>query len=69
MKCLTGIALSSLILTTLAASGAEDRRQRVLDDRTQVQAQGDWVYNDLGKGTEEAKRTGKPLLVVLRCIP
>jgi hypothetical protein len=58
-----------MILTTMAAFGAEDRRQRVLDDRAAVQARGDWVYNDLGKGTEEAKRTGKPLLVVLRCIP
>ncbi|MBM3840084.1 MAG: hypothetical protein FJ398_19385 [Verrucomicrobia bacterium] len=69
MRHITGIILGSLILTSLTAFAAEDRRQRVLDDRTQVQAQGDWVYNDLGKGTEEAKRTGKPLLVVLRCIP
>ena len=30
---------------------------------------GFWIYNDLPKGFAEAKKTGKPLLVVLRCIP
>jgi len=69
MKHFMLIAVGLIILTTLAASAAEDRRERVLKDRTEVQALGDWVYNDLGKGTEEARRTGKPLLVVLRCIP
>ena len=64
------IAIASLLfLTTLAAAAAEDRRERVLKDRAEVQARGDWVYNDLSKGIEEAKRTGKPLLVVFRCIP
>ena len=64
------IALASLLfLTTFAVSGAEDRRERVLKDRTEVQGRGDWVYNDLPQGIEEAKRTGKPLLVVFRCIP
>ena len=28
-----------------------------------------WIYNDVQRGFDEAKRTGKPLLVVLRCIP
>src|SRR5688500_12526259 len=28
-----------------------------------------WIYNDWQRGFEEAKKTGKPLLVVLRCIP
>ena len=64
------IALASLLfLTAFAVSGAEDRRERVLKDRTEVQERGDWVYNDLPQGIEAAKRTGKPLLVVFRCIP
>ena len=25
-----------------------------------------WIYNDLGAGFAEAKKTGKPLLVVFR---
>ena len=58
-----------LILTTLAAMAAEDRRERVLKDRAEFQTRSDWVYNDLPKAIEEAKRTGKPLLVVFRCVP
>src|SRR5581483_4583663 len=34
-----------------------------------VEADGYWIYNDLPKGLAEAKATGKPLLVILRCIP
>jgi hypothetical protein len=28
-----------------------------------------WIYNDVQKGFAEAKKSGKPLLVVLRCVP
>lgn len=28
-----------------------------------------WIYDDLAKAKAEAKETGKPLLVVLRCVP
>jgi hypothetical protein len=54
-------------LTGLAA--AQTREQKVLADRKKIEAEGFWIYNDLDKGFAEAKRTGKPLLVVLRCIP
>ena len=56
-------------MTTLAATAAEDRRERVLKDRAEFQTRSDWVYNDLPQGIEMAKRTGKPLLVVFRCVP
>jgi hypothetical protein len=48
---------------------AEDRAERVRRDLADVTSGGRWIYNDLPKGFEEAKSTGKPLLVVLRCIP
>jgi hypothetical protein len=41
----------------------------VLSDRDNVLGGGKWIYNDLTKGLDEARRTGKPLLVVLRCVP
>ena len=65
------ISLSGLLLLGAASSltGAEDRRERVLNDRTDVAASGHWIYNDLPRGFAEAARTGKPLLVVIRCIP
>ena len=28
-----------------------------------------WIYDDLPQAVAQAKRTGKPLLVVLRCVP
>jgi len=28
-----------------------------------------WLYNDIAKGFDEAKKSGKPLLVVIRCVP
>lgn len=37
-------------------------------DRKQAE-DNNWVYNNLAKGFAEAKRTGKPLFVVIRCPP
>jgi len=54
---------------TAALTAAEDRDARVRSDRTNVQATGFWIYNDLAKGVDVAKRTGQPLLVVFRCVP
>ncbi len=57
----------------IAAAGsvlqAQDRRTQVLNDRTEVEAAGEWIYNDLDAGRAEARKTGKPMLVVFRCIP
>ena len=32
-------------------------------------ARADWVYNDFAAGVAEAKKTDKPRLIILRCIP
>ncbi|HEU0011797.1 MAG TPA: hypothetical protein VFT34_18425 [Verrucomicrobiae bacterium] len=48
---------------------AQTRDQMVLTDRDNVLGGGKWIYNDFTKGLDEAARTGKPLLVVLRCVP
>ncbi|PYM15711.1 MAG: hypothetical protein DME18_03470 [Verrucomicrobia bacterium] len=65
--------LTAVFLWLLAAattlSAAEDRRERVLNDRKEVEAAGHWIYNDLPRGFAEAARTGKPLLIVVRCVP
>ncbi len=46
-----------------------DREERVRTDRAKIESDGFWIYNDLNKGIAEAKRTGKPMLVALRCVP
>ena len=62
---------ASLILLAVAAwtvSGNE-REEQLRKDREAFETGGGWIYNDLKRGYREAKRTGKPLFVVLRCVP
>ena len=58
-----------LVLLPIAAVGAESRDTKVRNDRTDVLSTGRWIYNDFAKGVAEATQSGKPLLVVLRCVP
>jgi serine protease Do len=53
----------------LALAAAPTREEKVRSDRERVESEGFWIYNDLARGFDEAKRTGKPLVVTLRCIP
>jgi hypothetical protein len=45
------------------------REQKVREDRQRVESEGRWIYNDLQQGIDQARKSNKPLLVVLRCIP
>ena len=64
------LAASCLSLLVLAPSAlAQTREEKVRADRQKVEAEGRWIYGDLARGFEAAKRSGKPLLVVFRCIP
>lgn len=51
----------------LAAGG--DRDKKVRQDRKERARDGYWIYDDLEAGFTRARETGKPMLVVLRCIP
>jgi serine protease Do len=70
-SCMARIAilLCATFAVFLTASAAETRDAKVRNDRATVQATGLWIYNDLPAGFAEAKTTGKPLLIVLRCVP
>jgi hypothetical protein len=63
------LALLCLTQAAVAAETKKTREEKVREDRARVEADGFWIYNDIEKGFAEAKRTGKPLLVALRCIP
>jgi serine protease Do len=67
MKPRLAALLVLLCLPGLAA--AQSREEKVRNDRAKVEAAGFWIYNDLPKAFAEAKESGQPLLVVLRCIP
>ncbi|MCO6457134.1 MAG: PDZ domain-containing protein [Pirellulaceae bacterium] len=58
-----------LLAPNLALAQGQTREQKVRADREKVEAEGFWIYNDLPRAFAEARRTGKPILVVLRCIP
>lgn len=65
----TCLVLFSLLFTLAASAAGPTRDQMVLTDRDDVLGGGRWIYNDLDRGIAEAKQTGKPLLVALRCVP
>ena len=68
--CLSVICITLALMDPKAfAATVQDRKAAVLDDRAKMQENTAWIYNDWQRGFEEAKKTGKPLLVVLRCIP
>jgi serine protease Do len=58
-----------LILVASTHVASQDRETKVRTDRTRIETDGYWIYNDLNAGIELAKKTKKPLLVVFRCIP
>lgn len=62
------LAFAALACLSFAET-VKDRKAAVLDDRAAYEHDARWIYNDFPKGFAEAKRTGKPLLVTLRCVP
>ncbi len=78
MRCSRfSMLLASSALLTLVLGGAwkmhaeavKDREGAVRQDKAAMEQDPRWIYNDVERGFAEAGRTGKPLLVVLRCIP
>ena len=61
--------LAALALAGAAFGQKPTREQKVRADKAKVEAEGFWIYNDLPKAFATAKESGKPILVVLRCLP
>lgn len=62
------LALTALA-TTAFAQAVKDRAAAVRNDREMMESDPRWIYNDYERGFVEARRLGRPLLVVLRCVP
>jgi hypothetical protein len=69
MRLLAGLCLLLVVGAFSARVEGQSRAQRIREDRARIEAEGFWIYNDFTRGVAEAKATGKPLLVVLRCVP
>lgn len=65
------IVFAAVVLGMLlsGSTDAQEREIKVRKDKTQVETDGYWIYNDLPKGIEQARESQKPLLVVFRCVP
>jgi hypothetical protein len=64
-----GLALVLLCFCLANVWAAEDRRERVLEDRRALEGDSHWIYNDLPQAFAAAAKTRKPMLVVFRCVP
>lgn len=58
-----------LLTSALPAQEKLSRAEKLQLDRERVESEGRWLYNDLPAGFAQAKESGKPLMVVLRCVP
>lgn len=65
------LILSLLLLFPTFSEGetVEDREGAVRADKAKMESNDRWIYNDIDAGFAEAERTGKPLMVVMRCVP
>ena len=60
---------AALLAAASFAETVKDREGAVRSDRAAMEKDARWIYNDFQRGFAEARRTEKPLLVVLRCVP
>ena len=77
-RCLLGgmklPRIAPVLAWTLVVAGAEaatvkNREGAVRDDKAKMENDARWIYGDVERGFAEARKAGKPLLVVLRCVP
>ncbi len=67
--CLAILGTLLLAMSVTAEEPKKTREQMVREDREKVEKTGYWIYNDMVQGFTEAKQSGKPMLVILRCLP
>lgn len=67
MRAWAAIAVAAAGLSTAGAQdGAKEQLRIALKDN---EVKGNWIYDDLPAGYAAAKKTGKPMMVVFRCVP
>jgi serine protease Do len=69
MRFHVSFALAASCVLTCFADAVKDREGAVRGDKATMENDARWIYNDIQRGFDEAGRQGKPLLVVLRCVP
>ncbi len=62
-------SISAALAFSSHAESVKDREGAVRKDRAALEYDARWNYNDFEAGFAKAKQTGRPLLVVIRCVP
>ena len=62
-------ALVAAGVVVASAETVKDREGAVRKDKATMENDARWIYNDLDRAFAEGKKSGKPVLVVLRCVP
>ncbi len=66
----TNLLLALLITVTAGVwVGCGQEKQELRRKIQDLEPVGDWIYDDIPLGFETAKKSGKPLMVVFRCVP
>lgn len=68
-RSLAVVLLALALAVAGRAAAVKDREGAVRGDKAKMENDARWIYNDVDRGFAEAKQSGKPLLVVLRCVP
>lgn len=63
------LSLAILFSASIHAETVKDREGAVRSEKARMENDARWNWNDIDSGFRLAKATGKPLLVVLRCVP
>lgn len=69
MRFLVTLLGLSLLGSSALAQAVKDREGAVRGDAKKMEGNDRWIYNDIAAGFAEAEKSGKPLMVVLRCVP
>jgi hypothetical protein len=69
MKPIIPVIALALFAASAFSETVKDREGAVRGDKAAMEHDVRWIYNDYKKGFQRAEAEGKPLLVVLRCVP
>lgn len=69
---LHSISFVMLLFSSIAIEAQELKKtptDKLLADQSEFAVQNRWIYNDLDKAFAQSKKSGKPVLIVFRCVP
>ncbi|HZN62850.1 MAG TPA: hypothetical protein VFC90_10650 [Planctomycetota bacterium] len=61
--------LATGLILIAGFTAAQELPKAELKKRLKDDAHSSWIYDDLSAAFAEAKKTGKPILAVFRCVP